>query len=377
MRKRLTDAAIDSLKPKAKRYLVYDAVVSGLAVRVSPRGKKTFCLVGRWGAKHATRKSLGVFGHIGINDARQKAQDCHRKVSLPSTGPIFKVVAEQFLAHIRHQKRVRDTELIVRRDFIPRWGDRLLTDVKRSDILEITDAALARGAPYAAHHAWAHCRRLYNWAIARGLVEHSPCDRVRPKDIIGEKVPRHRTLTDDELKSLWAVCVGTGYPTGPLIQLLMLTGQRRSEVANARGEEIDLANALWRLPASRTKAGAPHIVPLSPLAVEIIRGLPQHKGFLFSTTGGRKPVNGFSKAKRRIDRMMGEVPRFVLHDIRRTVRTRLSQLRVRFEVSEMVIGHGKKGLARVYDQHEYRDEIREALDLWAAALSKIVGLDQG
>ncbi len=371
MRKRLTDAVVESLQPKTKRYLVYDSVVSGLAVRVSPAGRKTFVIVGRHGTKHSTRKSLGA--GLTLDEARAKAQSCHRNGGLPKRGPTFGEVADRFLAHIKHQKRVQDVRYVIYREFMPRWRDRQLSDVKRADILEVIDAALLRGHPYAAHHAWAHCRRLYNWAIARGLVEHSPCDRVRPKDIIGEKVPRHRTLTDDELKRVWDAAGHLGYPMGPLFRFLIITGQRRSEVAMATRSEFDLTNRLWQLPASRMKAGAPHMVPLSDLAMSIIHELPQEGTHLFSTTGGLIPVNGFSKAKQRLDAMAGDMPPFVIHDLRRTVRTRLSKLRVRYEVAELVIGHGKKGLARVYDQHEYREEIREALDLWANELKSIVG----
>lgn len=376
MRKRLTDAVVDSLQPKAKRYLVYDTVVRCLAVRISRHGRKTFCIVGRYGGAHATRKAIGQFGRMTIDEARQLAQDCHRKGSRPAVSPKFKDVAEQFLVHVRNQKRACDVVGVVRREFLTRWGDRALADIKRSDVLEVVDALLARGTPYAAHHAWAQCRRLYNWAIARGLIESSPCDRVRPKDIIGEKVPRYRTLSDDELRRLWAACDKLDYPLGPLIQLLMITGQRRSEVAHARRDEFDISGQVWRLPSARMKAGAPHIVPLSDLALSIIAQLPTNKGYVFSSDCGRKPVNGFSKAKRRVDALMGDGEHFVLHDIRRTVRTRLSQLRVRYEVAEMVIGHGKKGLARVYDQHQYLEEMREALDLWAQELSRIVRGDE-
>lgn len=373
MRKRLTEVFIASLKPKAKRYLVYDSVVGGLAIRVAPTGRKTFVFVGRHGAKHSTRRSLG---DVTLDEARGKAQSCHKTDGLPKRGPTFGEVAEKFLAHISNQKRVRDVRTIVNRDFIPRWKDRQLDQVKRKDILEVVDEAMARGSPYAAHHAWAHCRRLYNWAIARGLVESSPCDRVRPKDIIGEKVPRQRVLTDTEIARVWNAAGELDYPFGPFYRLLMVTGQRRTEVADARRSEFDLKERVWQLPASRMKAGAPHIVPLSDLAMSIIHELPQGGGFSFSTTGGLKPIRDFSRGKERLDATVGDMPPFVIHDLRRTVRTRLSQLRVRYEVAEMVIGHGKKGLARVYDQHEYRDEIREALDLWAVELMRIVARER-
>ena len=106
--------------------------------------------------------------------------------------------------------------------------------------------------------------------------------------------------------------------------------------------------------------------------MSIINELPQVGDYLFRAKRNTTHISGFSRAKRRLDATVGDMPPFVIHDLRRTVRTRLSQLRVRYEVAEMVIGHGKKGLARVYDQHEYRDEIREALDLWAAELVRIV-----
>lgn len=369
-RKRLTEELVVSLKPKARRYLVYDRVVSGLAIRVAPSGRKTFVLVGRHGTKHSTRKSLGA--GITLDEARTKAQSCHKAGGLPKRAPTFGEVAEKFLAHSRNQKRVRDVRTIVNREFMPRWRDRPLNEVKRKDILEIVDEAMTRGSPYAAHHAWAHCRRLYNWAIARGLVESSPCDRVRPKDIIGEKVPRQRVLTDDELARVWNAAGAMEYPFGPFYRLLMVTGQRRNEVAEARRSEFNFQERLWQLPASRMKAGAPHMVPLSDLAMSIVGELPQDGSYLFQATRNTTHISGFSRAKRRLDATVGDMPPFVIHDLRRTVRTRLSQLRVRYEVAEMVIGHGKKGLARVYDQHEYRDEIREALDLWAVELMNIV-----
>lgn len=126
------------------------------------------------------------------------------------------------------------------------------------------------------------------------------------------------------------------------------------------------------------KAAAPHVVPLSDVAVKVLKGLPRfRKGdHLFSTTFGDKPVNGFSKAKSRLDNLMTtelgeEPPEFVLHDIRRTVRTRMSAF-VSSDVAELVIAHARPGLRRVYDLHSFEQEKREALDKWAARLRSIV-----
>ena len=223
-------------------------------------------------------------------------------------------------------------------------------------------------------------RSLFNWAINRGAygLETSPCDRIKPAALIGAKEPRQRVLNDAELASLWRATEGMGYPFGPLYQLLTLTGARLNEVAGMKWSELDLTNCVWTVPPERFKSNASHLVPLTDQAVAIIKHVPRFtKGdHLFSTTYGAKPISGFSKGKDRLDRLMkeeiGKVPPWVIHDIRRTVRTRLASLRVSDLVAEMVIGHGRKGIQRVYDQHTYEEEMRDALKLWAARLRSIV-----
>jgi len=180
------------------------------------------------------------------------------------------------------------------------------------------------------------------------------------------------------------------YPIGPLLRMLLMTGQRKSEVAEAQWREFDLDKKLWTVPSERFKSGSTHTVPLSDDMMALLKTLPKWKGdFLFSSTGGKTPVNGSSKAKERLDTRMlltlkamarkrGDDPRsvllesFVIHDLRRTVRTRLSSLRIADAVSEAVLGHAKKGLLRVYNQHRYLDEMREALGAWATLLRGIV-----
>jgi integrase len=135
-------------------------------------------------------------------------------------------------------------------------------------------------------------------------------------------------------------------------------------------ERVDLKARLWTVPSERFKSNAAHIVPLTQVAIDILNSLPRDAERLFGH------INGFSKAKRRLDKAMGDPPPFVIHDIRRTVRTRLSSLRVPYEVAEMVIGHGKKGLARVYDQHHYLPEMRDALERWETSLRAIVATDE-
>jgi integrase len=158
-----------------------------------------------------------------------------------------------------------------------------------------------------------------------------------------------------------------------------LLGLRRSEVAKATWSEIDLGKKIWVIPAKRTKSNAPHAVPLSADAMKVLEALPRFNegDFIFSLKFGRKPVNAFSRAKHIFDKALkvelGTKPNhFVIHDIRRTVRTGLSALPVSDLVRELVIGHTKPGLHKVYDQYSYLNEKRHCLELWAARLRDIV-----
>jgi integrase len=220
---------------------------------------------------------------------------------------------------------------------------------------------------------------------------------MKPALVIGKKRKRKRILTDQELSALWHGAKRVAYPYGPVFKLLLLTGLRKSEVAEARWSEFDFEKRLWTIPPERAKSDAAHIVPLTNTTIEILDGLPRFKGggHLFSASvgnqprkgygkaSGRKPVCGFGKAKERLDAAMltvlresnplAELAHFVIHDIRRSVRTHLSALPITDTVAELIIGHAQSGLHQIYDQYKYEHEKREALGLWEARLRGIVG----
>jgi integrase len=390
---RLTDRKLIALKAGATRYEVMDTDVPGFGVRVSEKGQRTFILIARFaGSPNPTRRALGEYPAISLDKARTRARawrdlidqgidpKAHeaslRREEIRKHQTTFGTVAEEFLErHVSGQRRGKDTAREIRNELISQWGDRPVAGITRQDVVNVVDAIARRPAPYLAHVVLGHIRSLFNWAINRGTygLETSPCDRIKPATLIGAKQPRQRTLNDAELKGLWQASETIGYPFGPLYRLLLLTGARKSEVAGARWSEFDLARELWTVPAERFKSNATHMVPLSEQAVAVLKSLPHFtKGdYLFTTTFGEKPIAGFSKGKARLDKLM-KAPPWVIHDIRRTVRTRLASLRVPDMVAEMVIGHGRKGIQRVYDQHSYEDEMREALELWAARLRDIV-----
>jgi integrase len=398
----LTDRTIKSLSKKpakpGKTYDVPDALVPGLAVRVMPSGRRSFVLVARFpGRKNPTRRSLGCYGAITLDTARERArvwldlirrgidpqieEERQRTAELRKQAHTFTAVAEEFIkVHVSKTRQAAAVELSIRKEFMARWGERPIACITSHDVLTVTDAAVGRGSPYQAHSLLAYAKSLFNWALSRpeyGL-ETSPCDRLKPKQIIGKKQARQRILSDAEIRALWSSAETMGYPYGPLIKLLLITGQRLNEVARATWGEFDLDRKLWTIPAERMKAGAVHTVPLSDEAMKVLRELPRFKqgDHLFSATYGTKPVNGFGRTKRRLDELMadrlGTLEEFRFHDIRRTMRTGLSALPVPDMVRELVIAHTQKGLHKVYDQHTYDAEKRQALDLWAARVIAIV-----
>ena len=399
----LNDRILKALKPApaGKRYELMDAIVPGFGVRVTESGQRTFILVARYpGSKNPTRRALAEYGALSLDKARQKARDWlelirkgtdpsraeeeNRQASLRLQANTFAAVAEDFIRDkLPTERKGREVERDIRREFLARWDRLAITQVTEGHVREVVKAAKDRGSPYQAHNLLTTARRLFSWAIdqrAYGL-ENSPCDRLKPKAIIGKKKSRTRILNNDELRALWSATEGLGYPYGALFQILALTGQRKSEVAEARWSEFDLAAKVWVIPAERMKADAAHLVPLSDEVIAILKSLPRFTrgDHLFSTDFGVKPVNGFSKGKVRLDKAMaaelGRLDPFVLHDIRRSVRTRLSdpELKVPEIVRELVIAHTKPGLHKVYDLHAYRDEKRDALTAWAGKLHGIVG----
>jgi integrase len=412
-RVKLTDRTIKAAKAKPEIYEIRDAEVSGLRLRVHPGGKKTFVLVARYptSPKHANRRALGEYPTLSLAEARKRAGEWkthiekgidpqevaaeRRREQQRKRANTFAAVAEDYIAHIHrttneHGEKIRSRAIIerdIRREFIARWAERPVTEIKRTDVETVLSAAVDRNAPYQAHNLLVYIRSLFNWAVVRDVygLTSSPCDRLKPKDVIGKKKYRQRALDDDELRAFWRATARMGYPFGTMFRMLLLTGQRKSEISDARWKELAMDQKLLIVPPERFKSNASHLVPLSDDVLALVSELPRFQSgdYLFSTTFGDKPIEGFSKAKARLDRLMleelraarggnAEIPPFVTHDLRRTVRTRLSALRVVDVVAEMVIGHARRGLQRVYDEHKYEPEMREALAAWAARLRSIV-----
>jgi integrase len=397
-RKHLTDRFIGSKKNAPavgmQRVDYHDAIVPGLALRVTDRGHKSFVLVARYPShpKNPTRRALGDVGAITLEQAREKArewleligrgvdpkiEDARRRAAAQRRQlNSFAAVAAEFLErHASGLKKSAEAKRIIETEFVKRWGPRPVTDIMPEEVAAAIRAIVKRGSPYQAHNALGYIRALYNWAIGThefGVIS-SPVEHLKPKALIGEREARDRTLSDGELRAVWNAAGAMGYPYGGIFRLLILTGQREREVADMHWSEVDFEKKLWTIPGRRMKGGRAHEVPLAPETLTLLRGLARFTGgdFVFTTTGGAKPVNGFSKAKARMDKLSG-VAGWVIHDLRRTMRTHLSALPVQDLVRELVIAHAKPGLHKVYDQHAYQDEKRHCLELWEKRLMTII-----
>jgi integrase len=401
----LTDRKLRALRPAqaGKRYELRDIEVSGLRMRVTDRAdvngkpQRTFVLLARYPGsknKYPTRCALGEYPTLELAAARDKArkwrdllrrgidprdeerrlqqeEERRRRSEAENT---FSAVAETFLQrHVKGQRQAAETERSIRRELIGPWGDRPLGSITRRDVIALVEAIVDRDAPALARNVLGHCKTFFSWCVARDLLENSPAALVEASKIIGEKKIRQRVLNDDELRAFWRATEQLPYPFGPFYRFLLLTGVRKTEAAEARWREFDLGLRQWTIPPERFKSGVAHLVPLTPAVMSIVNELPRFGGddYLFSTRLGSRPIGGFSKAKKRLDELTGIAP-WVVHDLRRTVRTRMASLKVPDPIAEMVLGHGRRGLQRVYDHHSYESEVREALELWAAKLRDIV-----
>jgi len=427
-KKHLADRTLKALRPAkpGQRYEVWDSVLPGFGVRVSDApdkgrpgkaGRITFVLYARFpSSPYPSRRPLGLYGALSLADAREKAtewlalirkgidpavvEEQARQAALRQQALArersFAAVAEAFIADkLPGERKGREVERDLRNVFLPAWGSKAIDEITDLDVLVIINAK-KRSAPAQARNLLGTVRRLFDWAIGQRVygLNASPCDRLKPKAIIGEKISRQRRLNDNEFFAFLRAARRLRYPYGPVYELLALTGLRLNEVADAQWNEI--RDGVLTVPAARMKGresqARDHAVPLSPAAIAIINKLPrfQRGNYLFSTSAGVKPVYMGSKVKAELDARMlrtlralartrGDDPAAVVlepwvnHDLRRNVRSGLSALKkIDHRVAEAILAHKPQGIVGVYDVHAFFDEKREALELWAARLQSIV-----
>ena len=385
---RLTTRAVETIKPRPKRQEIPDQLMAGLYLVVQPSGAKGWAV--RYRHAGTPRKhTLGSYPAIDLKTARHLASKALRAVAegrdpgrekiqeraaKPDT---VETVARQFIErHCNRSNRsrtARETQRLLDLHVLPRWRSRLLREITRRDVLDLLDRVVDSGKPIAANRTFSAVRKMFNWAVARDIIATSPCAGVKPPTA---ERSRDRILTDSELRNVWHAANRIGGPFGALVQLLIVTGQRRDEVSQARWSEIDLDGRMWTLARERVKNDSPHDVPLSKPAIAVLKALPRIGSEYVLTTTGEAPSSNYAKNKRRLDSLLPpDMPPWRLHDLRRSAASGMARLGVNLPVIEKVLNHSSgsfAGIAGVYQKHTFSDEKRKALEAWGAFVDDLV-----
>jgi integrase len=384
MRCMLNDKKIASLKPETRRLEYWDTLLPGFGIRITPNGRKSFFVMCRSRGKQK-RITLGHYPMTPLSDARCKAQE---KLRLAYEGKLLEgseqkilSVADAFDLFVelyakRKNKDWKSTQSRMRHTFIKEYRCFNIRDITRQDIITLIDKIVARKAPIQANRVLAATSKFLKWCAERGYIEHSPAVNI-PKP--ARENPRDRVLTDDELKKIWDCSNDLGYPFGAILQILILTGQRKGEVSGMRWSELDIKEKIWTIPKERAKNGRTHTVPLSASVVHILETLPRflHSDLVFTTTG-KTPVSGFGKIKARLDRLSG-VNDWIIHDLRRTATSGMARLKTPPHVIEKILNHVSgtfSSVAGVYNRYGYDDEKRQALERWDQHIREAIQNDR-
>jgi integrase len=377
---------IDELPPGASDVVYWDDTLAGFGLKVTPRGRKVFIVLYRTkdGFSRLRKYTIGPYGQITLAIARITAQKVlaarlegkdpagekrrlRQKVIRDATED---VVAGYRRRHVSAIRSASETNRILDREVLSRWKGRSIHEITRQDVLKLLDEIVDRGSPGMANRVFTVVRALCNWAIGRGILERSPCAGLS-KPSQGRS--RDRVLADDELRAVIFAARQAGRPYGAIVELPALTGQRRNEVASMRWQELDLDKALWTIPGNRAKNGRPHVVDLSPRAIELIRVQEKSRDLVFPTISG-KPFMAFSQAKRQLDQVCG-VKYWVLHDLRRTVVSGMAALGVAPHVADKILNHQSgaiSGIAAIYQRHEFLTERKTAIERWDAHVASLL-----
>lgn len=392
----LTDKVIKGLKPQAKRYEVSDDHCKGLRIRVQPDGTKVFATLFRSANGKFVRATLGEYGLLTLAEAREAANDARRE-DHQNGGPVLKfedAVANFMKLYSQRRNRpstIEANERLLTKHFIPEWMGRDVKTITKKNVVAVLDE-IARDAPSTADHALSAVRKLFYWLETRGDIDRCPASRL-PK--YNDKDPRDRALKLAEVAAVWMASEAEGYPFGWCVQLLILTGQRPSEVVELPWSELVPADqkampedvtpstkvefSHWLLPKARAKNKVPNLIPLTPAIlaqIERIRARHQEIGlkspYLFPNERDvLRPMLATTQRRDRI-RDAAKVADWTLHDLRRTVRTGLAKLRVPADAAERLLNHVPDIVRRTYDIHDYEPEKRDALERWQRYLETVI-----
>ena len=418
------DAAVraaETGRPLAERTLFRIRGERGLLLAVYPKQKRASWLiryqVGKGAGRQQRTRTLGSISDVSLAEARAARADLTRTLAKGEDPTDPKTFGELFTAWLNdHAKKKlatwEDEERRYELHLKDAIASKLVAQIERKDVREIRDEVLENAGPIQSNRVVALFNRVMNWAVDEDRAKFNPAARLKK---VGEEQRRERILMPEELKRIWTEldrALEIDQEKGGLteadlkaamavrraLKLLVLTGQRRKEVIGIRKAEIDLGDgdAWWTIPPTRvqngrpikgTKNGLPHRVPLTPMAVRIVKEAIEASGeseFLFPSTRVTEnaPIrpDAVTKQLQRIcRRMTPKIDGVGPHDIRRTIGTTMRRLGVSVEDRSYVFNHVSGAKSKVtswnYDVGEHDDEKRAALEKWERELRRIVGLD--
>jgi integrase len=409
----LTDRHLRALRPSATAVDVWDAQQRGLLVRVLPSGRIEFAVRYRIQG-HRRRLKLGSYPTVSLQEARIRARKAQRAIddgqdpaderqaTKRAPADTVAALAEEYLKkHARKFKRsAAEDERVLAADVLPAWGDRSVRDLTRRDVRALIDTVADRGAGVMANRVLALVRKMLNFAVDHDWLEANPAARVKKPT---REVSRERVLTDDEIRRLWRVLehfpstlerpapgrkAATGSEDDPIcpvnpalaaaLKIRLLTAQRGGEIVRMKWADVDLEAGWWTIPATDTKNGEPHRVPLVKHAQSIIREQQKNEADEFVFVGrGASLRDRAKKAPAAIARALRAD--FRGHDLRRTAATRMAAAGIPRDHIAKVLNHVEGGAraTRVYDRHTYDREKRLALETWARTLQGIIDNTDG
>ncbi len=387
---RFTDRSIAALKLKAARYEVWEAGRTGLGVRVSPAGRKSWIYMYRFEGR-PRRMTLGTYPQLSLANARvlhatareqldrdidPGALHVERRRAERHAETVAQLVTEYLEKYARPKKRTAAAdERALGKEVLPLWGRRTAASITRRDVIRLLDGIVERGSPIMANRLLEIIRRMFAFAVKRDILDSSPCFMVEPP---AKETPRDRVLSPDEIKAFWTGLekAKMSDPTRLALKLMLATGQRRDEIVGAPWSELDLDAGAWEIPAVRAKTGRAHRVPLSSLALDLlaeVRRIGGGSGWLFPSPRRDGPMASaaVSHAVRNNLDWFG-IAQFTPHDLRRTCASGLAELGINRLVVGKILGHSDRSVTGIYDRYGYWPEKKRALDAWGARLTEII-----
>jgi integrase len=382
MAKKLTQISVEKAKADpTKRIEIPDAGQHGLYLVVQPSGVKSWAVRYRL---HGKPKKFTLPLFVSLADAREKARDVLGKV-LRGEDPSAAVPAKRIdlfkdvVSHFKENHLVPnksksfniDFDRRMANDVLPTLGGLDIKSITKRDISDLLDAVTKRGGGVSVNIVHSMLRSVFNSAVDRGVIEISPMVGMKKRM---ETKSRSRVLSKEEIAALWRAADAVGSPAGPYVKMLLLTGQRRAEVAAMRWSEIS-KDGIWTIPGERSKNGKPNEVPLSGAVIELLKGVTRLGTRYVFTLTGDNPFTTNGKPKTKLDKAIGDAigEPWVFHDLRRTCASHMQKLNISGDVIEAVLNHTMKGIRAVYQRDDFADQKRAALEAWARY---VVGLVQ-